>query len=139
MDYDYQRLRLMVELGDYNSGEAARELRFIQERGRELFPDAHVLLIGSISQFTVMQDYVTWGQVKSFFIALCVIDLLMTVVFGNLKTGLIGSMVVKDSMTACGGPIPNRGSGCLVRRVRKSMPWKNRMMRSWASRLMFLQ
>ncbi|WP_155323813.1 RND transporter family protein [Desulfosarcina ovata] len=68
VDYDYQRLRLMVEIGDYNSGEAARELRFIQERGKQLFPDAHVLLIGSISQFTVMQDYVTWGQVKSFFI-----------------------------------------------------------------------
>lgn len=90
VDYDYQRLRLMVEIGDYNSGEAARELRLIQERGKQLFPEAHVLLIGSISQFTVMQDYVTWGQVKSFFIALCVIALLMTIVFGSLKTGLIG-------------------------------------------------
>ena len=90
VDFDYQRLRLMVELGDYNSGEAARELRLIQERGKQLFPEAHVLLIGSISQFTVMQDYVTWGQVKSFFIALCVIALLMTIVFGSLKTGLIG-------------------------------------------------
>jgi len=90
VDYDYQRLRLMVEIGDYNSGEAARELRLIQERGQQLFPDAHVLLIGSISQFTVMQEYVTWGQVKSFFIALCVIALLMTIVFGSLKTGLIG-------------------------------------------------
>jgi predicted RND superfamily exporter protein len=90
VDYDYQRLRLMVEIEDYNSGEAARELRLIQERGQQLFPDAHVLLIGSISQFTVMQDYVTWGQVKSFFIALGVIALLMTIVFGNLKTGLIG-------------------------------------------------
>jgi predicted RND superfamily exporter protein len=90
VDYDYQRLRLMVEIGDYNSAEAARELNFIQKRGQQLFPDAHVLLIGSISQFTVMMDYVTWGQLKSFFMALGVIALLMTIVFGNLKTGLIG-------------------------------------------------
>jgi len=90
VDYDYQRLRLMVEMGDYNSGEANRELRFIQQRGKELFPDAHVLLIGSISQFTVMQDYVTKGQVKSFFLALGIIALLMALVFGSLKTGLIG-------------------------------------------------
>lgn len=90
VDYDYQRLRLMVEVGDYNSGEAARELRMIQERGKELFPDAKVLLIGSISQFTVMQDYVTWGQLTSFFIALGVIAFFMTLVFGSLKTGLIG-------------------------------------------------
>lgn len=89
VDYDYQRLRLMVEIDDYNSGEAADELRFIQKRGKELFPEAKVLLIGSISQFTVMQDYVTWGQIKSFFLALGVVALLMALVFGSLTTGLI--------------------------------------------------
>jgi predicted RND superfamily exporter protein len=103
VDYDYQRLRLMVEIDDYNSGEAARELRLIQERGRELFPDAKVLLIGSVSQFTVMQDYVTWGQVKSFFIALGVIAVLMTLVFGNLKTGLIGMIPNVAPAVAVGG------------------------------------
>ena len=103
VDYDYQRLRLMVEIGDYNSGEAARELRLIQQRGRELFPEARVLLIGSISQFTVMQDYVTWGQVKSFFIALGVIAVLMTLVFGNIKTGLIGMIPNISPALAVGG------------------------------------
>jgi hydrophobe/amphiphile efflux-3 (HAE3) family protein len=103
VDYDYQRLRLMVEIGDYNSGEAARGLRQIQERGRELFPDAKVLLIGSISQFTVMQDYVTWGQIKSFFIALGLIALLMTVVFGSLKIGLIGMIPNIAPALAVGG------------------------------------
>jgi predicted RND superfamily exporter protein len=103
VDYDYQRLRLMVEIDDYNSGEAARELSLIQERGRQLFPDAHVLLIGSISQFTVMQDYVTWGQIKSFFIALGLIALLMTLVFGNLKTGLIGMIPNVAPALAVGG------------------------------------
>ena len=90
VDYDYQRLRLMVEVDDYNSAEAARELRLIQQRGKALFPDAQVMLIGSISQFTVMQDYVTWGQIKSFFIALGVIAVLMSLVFGSIRTGLIG-------------------------------------------------
>jgi hypothetical protein len=103
VDYDYQRLRLMVEIDDYNSGEAARELRLIQERGKELFPTANVLLIGSVSQFTVMQDYVTWGQVRSFFIALGVIAVLMTLVFGNLKTGLIGMIPNVAPAVAVGG------------------------------------
>lgn len=89
VDYDYQRLRLMVEITDYNSGEATRELRLIQKRSKELFPDAKVLFIGSISQFTVMMDYVTWGQVRSFLTALGVIGILMIVVFGSIKTGLI--------------------------------------------------
>jgi len=89
VDYDYQRLRLMVEVADYNSGEGMRELRLIRERSKELFPDAKVLLIGSISQFTVMMDYVTWGQVRSFMTALMVIGVLLIVVFGSLKIGLI--------------------------------------------------
>ncbi len=89
VDYDYQRLRLAVEVDDYNSGEASRELRQIQHRGKELFPHARILLIGSISQYSVMQDYVTWGQVRSFFISLGVITVLMIVVLGSIRVGLI--------------------------------------------------
>ncbi|PIE70697.1 MAG: hypothetical protein CSA22_06770 [Deltaproteobacteria bacterium] len=89
VDYDYQRLRLAVEVDDYNSGEASRELRQIQQRGKALFPTAKILLIGSISQYTVMQDYVTWGQVRSFFISLGVITALMIVVLGSIRVGLI--------------------------------------------------
>ncbi|PIE74645.1 MAG: hypothetical protein CSA18_04120 [Deltaproteobacteria bacterium] len=90
VDYDYQRLRLMVEMTDYNSGEAMRELKFIQKRAKELFPGSHVLLIGSISQYTVMQSYVTWGQIASFLVALVIITILMSLVFGSLRLGFIG-------------------------------------------------
>lgn len=90
VDYDYQRLRLMVEMGHYNSGEATRELRRIQQRGKELFPDAHVVLTGAVSQFSIMQDYVSYGQIKSFILSLVVIAVLMMLVFGSVRTGLIG-------------------------------------------------
>jgi predicted RND superfamily exporter protein len=75
----------------------------IQKRGKELFPNAKILLIGSISQFTVMQDYITWGQLKSFFIALVVIAILMSVVFGSIKTGLIGMIPNVAPALAVGG------------------------------------
>lgn len=90
LDYDYQRYRLMVEVDDYNSGEAARELHFIRERCAQLFPDAKVLLTGSLSQFTVMLEYVTWGQLKSYFLSLATIALIMGLVFGSLRISLIG-------------------------------------------------
>lgn len=112
VDYDYQRLRLMVEMNDYNSGEAADELEFIQKRAKELFPDSHVLLIGSISQYTVMQDYVTWGQISSFALALAAITVLMSLVFGSLRVGLIGmipniapALVVGGVMGFAGTPL----------------------------------
>ena len=90
VDYDYQRLRIAVEMGDYNSGEATRELERIRRRGAELFPDARIVLTGSLSQFTVMQDYVSWGQIVSILLSVAVISLLMGLVFGSLKIGLIG-------------------------------------------------
>lgn len=89
VDYDYQRLRLMVEVTDYNSAEGMRELQLIQDLSRDLFPNAKVMLIGSIAQFTVMMDYVTWGQLRSFLSALVVVGILLVVVFGSLKIGLI--------------------------------------------------
>ena len=102
-DYDYQRVRLMVELGDYNSGEAMRELRVIQKRGDEMFPSARVLLVGTVSQFTVMQDYITRGQVTSFFLAMGVVTMLMALVFGSIKTGVIAMIPNVFPALAVGG------------------------------------
>ena len=89
MDFEYSRLRLLVQMGDYKSGEAAREIRQIYRRGKELFPDADILMTGAIAQFSVMQDYVSWGQVQSFALSIVVIALLMGIAFGSLKIGLI--------------------------------------------------
>jgi uncharacterized protein len=103
VDYDYQRLRLMVEVDDYNSAEIYKELEGIRKRAAELFPEAKVLLIGSISQFSIMMDYVTWGQIKSFAIAIVVILILMSAVFGSIKTGLIGMIPNISPALAVGG------------------------------------
>ena len=89
IDYEYRRLRVMIEIDDYNSGEAVRELEAIRTWGKELFPDARVILTGTLCQFTQIQDYVSWGQVQSILISMVVISLLMAVVFGSLKIGLI--------------------------------------------------
>lgn len=90
VDYDYRRLRILVEMADYNSREAAYELVQILQRGEELFPGASIILTGSLSQFTVMQEYISWGQIQSILISLVVISLLMAFVFGSIKIGLIG-------------------------------------------------
>ncbi|PIE69619.1 MAG: hypothetical protein CSA21_01345, partial [Deltaproteobacteria bacterium] len=103
VDYEYQRLRLMVEISDYNSKEATRELRLIEQRAKALFPGAKVVLIGSTAQFSVMIDYVTWGQMRSFFIALVVVGLLMIVVFGSVKIGLIAMIPNVSPALAVGG------------------------------------
>jgi uncharacterized protein len=103
IDYDYKRLRLMVELSTYNSGEAEKELRQIQQKAQSLFPEAKVTAVGSLPQFTAMMQYVVRGQMQSFLIAICIVALLLALVFGSLRLGLIGMIPNIAPALAVGG------------------------------------
>ncbi|WP_020586645.1 efflux RND transporter permease subunit [Desulfobacter curvatus] len=103
IDYGYRRLRMTVDLKDYNTVEAYRELHQITQKAHALFPGANVTLAGSVAQFTVMQDIVSKGQLTSFLIAICVITGLMVLVFGNFKIGLIAMIPNITPALAVGG------------------------------------
>lgn len=90
MDYDYKRLRLQIELNSYNSNEAEKEMQLIEQEAQKLFPDAHVSAVGNIPQFTAMQQYVERGQMWSMLLSVLVIGVILVLVFGNWKVGLIG-------------------------------------------------
>lgn len=90
IDYEYSRLRIKVELQAYNSGEAEREMQDITDLARKLFPDAQITPVGSLPQFTTMMQYIVRGQISSFVISLLIIGILMMVVFGSVRVGLIG-------------------------------------------------
>jgi predicted RND superfamily exporter protein len=89
LDYDYQRLRLQVEISDYNSGVIMKQIEDVRRRCAELFPKARVVFTGSISQFTVLMDYITWGQINSNSLSLLTIAALMALAFGSIRTGVI--------------------------------------------------
>jgi hypothetical protein len=90
MDYDYKKLRLMVEINKYNSNELQRELDELNAYTKQLFPDAQVTAVGNIPQFTAMMQYLVRGQVSSFLISVLIVAVLLMIVFGNIRTGLIG-------------------------------------------------
>ncbi len=90
IDYDYKRLRLMIEISSFNSGELEKDLAIIQHKAENLFPEANVTAVGSIPQFTAMMQYVVRGQIQSFLIAILIVALLLSIVFGSIRLGLIG-------------------------------------------------
>lgn len=90
MDYDYRRLRLQIELKSFNSREAEYEMMDIQEKAKELYPDAEVSAVGNLPQFAVMQQYIEIGQMKSMLWSVLIIGVLLMLVFGNWRLGLIG-------------------------------------------------
>lgn len=90
MDYDYKKLRLMIEISSYNSNELQKEIEDLQNFARKLYPDAKVTAVGNLPQFTAMQQYLEVGQMTSFLISVVIVAILLMIVFGSIRTGLIG-------------------------------------------------
>ena len=62
MDYDYRRMRLMVEISEFNSARVERELSRIQNDAEKLFPGAKITTVGNIPQYVTMMQYLVRGQ-----------------------------------------------------------------------------
>lgn len=90
IDYDYRKLRLQVELINYNSAEVEHDINDIQKYASELFPDAQVSAVGNVPQFTVMQQYLVRGQMWSLLLSVLIVGALLMIAFGNIKLGLVG-------------------------------------------------
>ena len=54
MDYDYRRMRLMVEISDFNSACVEREMNRIQSDAEKLFPGAKITTVGNIPQYVTL-------------------------------------------------------------------------------------
>ncbi len=90
MDYSYKRLRMMVEISDFNSAEVERELNDIAEKTKTLFPNATVTAVGNIPQYTAMMQYLVRGQMQSFLISVLIIAIILMIAFQSVRVGLIG-------------------------------------------------
>ena len=90
MDYDYKRLRIMVEISDFNSAEVERELADINKKTAEMFPDVTVTAVGNIPQYTAMMQYLVRGQMQSFLISVLIIAIILMIAFQSVRVGLIG-------------------------------------------------
>lgn len=90
IDEDYSMLRAQVQVTEYQAKEIVAELERIKELGHEKLPDATITIVGSAVQFAEINNKIVIGEVKSILAALAIIALLLVVVFGSFKTGLIG-------------------------------------------------
>lgn len=90
VDYDYRRLRLMVEISDFNSAEVEKELNDIDLRAKEIFPGASVTAVGNLPQYNVMMQYLVRGQMQSFLISVLIIGIILMIAFQSVRVGLIG-------------------------------------------------
>jgi hypothetical protein len=90
VDYDYRRLRLMVEISDFNSAQVEREMARIQQDAQKLFPGAKITTVGNIPQYVTMMQYLVRGQMLSFVISILIIGIILMIAFQSIRVGLIG-------------------------------------------------
>ena len=90
MDYDYRRMRLMVEISDFNSACVEREINRIQSDAEKLFPGAKITTVGNIPQYVTMMQYLVRGQMLSFVISILIIGVILMIAFQSIRVGLIG-------------------------------------------------
>lgn len=90
VDYDYRRLRLMIEISDFNSAQVERELARIQADAEQLFPEAKIIVVGNIPQYVTMMQYLVRGQMLSFVISILIIGVILMIAFQSIRVGLIG-------------------------------------------------
>lgn len=87
---DFNVLRLKVETNNMNARETVREIKKLRQLSAKFFPNAKFNITGGMPRLASINHLVATGQIKSLFIALLMISIMMSFVFGNIKLGLIG-------------------------------------------------
>lgn len=87
---DFDVLRLKVETNNMNARQTVSEIDSLRQLTKEFFPEAKFNITGGMPRLASINHLVSNGQIKSLFIALVLISIMMWLVFGNIKLGLIG-------------------------------------------------
>ena len=90
VDEEFRTLRMSIDVASYDANELAANLKTIEQTCAELFPQADCHLIGAAVQFAELNNKIVFGELYSFFTSLVAIAILVMLVFGSVKMGLIG-------------------------------------------------
>ena len=90
VDEEFRTLRMAVDVASYDANELASNMKIIEQTCAQLFPHADCHLIGAAVQFAELNNKIVFGELYSFLTSLVAIAILMMLVFGSVKMGLIG-------------------------------------------------
>ena len=93
---NYQRSRIGLNALNVGSVEAMAMMKevqhFIEQRFAPLkqkYPGLEITLTGNMALLAIMLDYISWSQIKSFSLALGVISIVLFLVLGSWKAGIV--------------------------------------------------
>ena len=90
VDEEFRTLRMAVDVSGFDANELAANMKTIEQTCATLFPQADCHLIGAAVQFAELNNKIVFGELYSFLTSLVAIAILMMLVFGSVRMGLIG-------------------------------------------------
>ncbi len=90
IDEEYAMLRVQVPMYKFQAKQIPVELDAVRRISKQLFPNATTTVVGSGAQFAEIAIKIVAGELKSVLLSLIIISILLILVFGSIKTGLIG-------------------------------------------------
>jgi hypothetical protein len=90
MDDEYRIVTIDVDMAQFQSEEAVKNVRAINQKLAELFPDAQCCILGDMIEFAEMSARMVRGEIKSFMFSFIIIAIMLILAFSSLRTGLIG-------------------------------------------------
>ena len=90
VDEEFRTLRMAVDVAGFDANELAANMKTIEQTCATLFPQADCHLIGAAVQFAELNNKIVFGELYSFLTSLAAIAILMMLVFGSVRMGLIG-------------------------------------------------
>ena len=101
---DYGSTRIHVKLNGFSSAVIEENLHEIDRIVKDAFSEeTDFFLSGSTYQMALMNQYVTRGLVRSIFMSMLIITVLMITVFKSFKIGLIAMIPNLFPIVVCGG------------------------------------
>lgn len=93
---DYRMGRVGINVRNTGSRACVKFINdvrsYIEKRFKVLqepYPDINMTITGQFSLLSLLLDFISWSQIKSFGLALCIISFLLLVVLGSKRIGLI--------------------------------------------------
>jgi len=90
VDEEYRTVRIRAEVQEFDSKNLAVTISKLREEGKRIFPNADVFLVGAAVNFADLNEHIVFGELYSFIFSIVAIAVLMALVFGSIKLGLIG-------------------------------------------------
>ncbi|MDR0602638.1 MAG: MMPL family transporter [Treponema sp.] len=100
---DFSTAVVTVELSGYDSRRITKTVEDAKAAAEKWFPRSDTAVVGMIASFAEMNNKIVYGELKSFAGSFIIILILMTLVFGSIRVGLIGMIPNIAPVVVIGG------------------------------------